>query len=78
MKTDLVKLSLVQSHQKHRLQHFPLRVLTLFTAPPQDDKVSGTGGSVHAYIHLPGRHEVCALSDPLKDLLQLGVDEGVV
>lgn len=31
-----------------------------------------------AYIHLPGRHEVCTLPDPLKDLLQLGVDEGVV
>lgn len=40
--------------------------------------MTGTGGSVQAYIHLPGRHEVCALPDPLKDPLQLGVDEGVV
>lgn len=38
----------------------------------------GGGVSVHAYIHLPSRHKVCALPDPLKDLLQLGVDEGVV
>ena len=37
-----------------------------------------TGGSVHAYIHLPSRHKVCTLPDPLKYLLQLGVDEGVV
>ena len=30
------------------------------------------------YVHLPGGHEVGALPNPLKDLLQLGVDEGVV
>lgn len=28
-----------------------------------------------AYVHLPDRHEVCALSDSLEDLLQLGTDE---
>lgn len=30
------------------------------------------------HIHLPNRHEVCTLSDPFKDLLQLGVDEAVI
>lgn len=30
------------------------------------------------YIHLPCGHEVCTLPHPLKDLLQLGADEGVV
>lgn len=38
----------------------------------------GGVSSSPAYIHLPGRHEVGTLSDPLEDPLQLGVDEGVV
>lgn len=33
---------------------------------------------VGTYRHLPGGHKVCALPHPLKDLLQLRVDEGVV
>lgn len=53
-------------------------VLTLFTASPQIDYVPRDRTNCATYIHLPGRHEVCALPDPLKDPLQLGADEGVV
>lgn len=34
--------------------------------------------NIPAYIHLPRGHEVCTLAHPLKDLLKLGVDEGIV
>lgn len=37
-----------------------------------------TSQDISTYIHLPRGHEVCTLPDPLKDLLQLGVNEGVV
>lgn len=31
-----------------------------------------------AYLHLPAGHEVGTLTDALEDLLQLGVDEGII
>lgn len=31
-----------------------------------------------AYLHLPARHEVCTLTDALKDPLQLGVNERII
>lgn len=30
------------------------------------------------YLHLPARHEICTLTDPLEDLLQLGVNKRII
>lgn len=41
-------------------------------------RFSSGGPEEHADLHLPARHEICTLTDPLEDLLQLGVNERVI